>query len=333
MSGGTKSAVRPRAEAVAWVSTPDRRKVGFAWLAVILLFLIGGFIKSGFSSWTSITTILLIASFTGFVATGQMFVILVGGIDLSIPWVLNASGLLLVTTSLGKNDHALVAVLLTLALGLVVGALNGIGTAYLGISAVIMTLGMNGVMQGLTLGLSGGTTCSRCTSSAPDVVQRAVVGHALGVPGNLLIWLGITALVAFVMSATVFSRRVYAIGSNERASFLAGINVKRLTVVLYMLSGLFAALAGITLTAYGGQPTLGLGDPYLLQSVAAVVIGGVSILGGRGLFLGVVAGSVILVALVTLLQTLNIAESGRDILYGVVILVILLLYGRERNIG
>ena len=315
----------------SWIWTPDRRKVVFAWVAVVVLFLIGGFIKSGFASGTGITTILLVASFTGFVATGQMFVILVGGIDLSIPWVLNAAGLLLVTTSLGQDDHALVAVLLTLGLGLVIGALNGIGVGYFGISAVVMTLGMNGVMQGLTLGLTGGMTCDRCTASAPDVVRRAVVGNALGVPGDLFIWLGVTALVTFILSATVFARRTYALGSNERASFLAGINVKRLTVVLYMLSGLFAALAGIALTAFGGQPTLGLGDPYLLQSVAAVVIGGVSILGGRGLFLGVIAGSIILVALVTLLQALNIADSGRDILYGVVILAILLLYGREQN--
>ena len=139
--------------------------------------------------------------------------------------------------------------------------------------------------------------------------------------------------MTFVLSATVFGRRVYALGNNAEASFLAGINVKLVTVVLYMLSGLFAALAGITLTAYGGQPTLGLGDPYLLQSVAAVVIGGVSILGGRGLFLGAVAGAIILTTLVTLLQALNMPDYGRDIVYGVVILAILLLYGRERDLG
>lgn len=318
------------ARTARWLSTPDRRKVVFAWLAVVVLFVVGGFIKSGFASGDSITTILVVASFTGYVATGQMFVILVGGIDLSIPWVLNGGAILLVTTSLGRDSGALGGVLLTLALGLAIGAVNGFGVAYLGISAVVMTLGMNGIMQGATLGLTGGLTCSRCTASTPAVVQDAVLATPLGIPNDLLLWAGVSILVAFVLSATVFGRRVYAVGNNAEASFLAGINVKLVTLVLYMLSGLFAALAGITLTAYGGQPTLGLGDPYLFQSVAAVVIGGVSILGGRGLYLGAMAGAIILTALVTLLQAVNMPEYGRDIMYGVVILIILLLYGRER---
>lgn len=324
---------RSPAAALKWVSTPDRRKVVFAWLAVVALFVIGGIVKSGFASGHSISTILVVASFTGYVATGQMFVILIGGIDLSIPWVLNAGAILLVTSSLGHDSSAAQAVLLTLGLGLVVGLVNGLGVGYLGISAVVMTLAMNGIMQGAALGLTNGLTCSRCTASTPPVVHRAVLGTPLGIPNDLLLWLGVTALVTFVLSATVFGRRVYALGNNAQASFLAGINVKLVTVALYMLSGLFAALAGITLTAYGGQPTLGLGDPYLLQSVAAVVIGGVSILGGRGLFLGAVAGAIILTTLVTLLQALNMPDYGRDIVYGVVILAILLLYGRERDLG
>lgn len=326
------TAMRLPVAAVSWISTPDRRKVVFAWLAVVVLFVMGGFIKSGFASGHSITTILVVASFTGYVATGQMFVILIGGIDLSIPWVLNASAILLVTTSLGQDSRAALAVAAALGLGLVIGAINGIGVAYLGISAVVMTLGMNGIMQGATLGLTKGLTCGTCTSSTPGVVHDAILGEATGIPNDLFLWLGVTILVAILLSATVFGRRVYAVGNNPEASFLAGINVKVVTVVLYMLSGLFAALAGITLTAYGGQPTLGLGDPYLLQSVAAVVIGGVSILGGRGLFLGAVAGAIILTTLTTLLQAANMPDYSRLIVYGVVILAILLLYGRERTL-
>lgn len=332
MSDTTRPAHVP-AMTLRWLATPDRRKVVFAWLAVVVLFVVGGFIKSGFASGHSITTILVVASFTGYVATGQMFVILVGGIDLSIPWVLNGGAILLVTTSLGHNSGALGAVLLTLALGLAIGAVNGFGVAYLGISAVVMTLGMNGIMQGATLGLTDGLTCSRCTANTPDVVQNAILATPLGIPNDLLLWAGLSLLVAFVLSATVFGRRVYAVGNNAEAAFLAGVNVKLITLFLYMLSGLFAALAGITLTAYGGQPTLGLGDPYLFQSVAAVVIGGVSILGGRGLYLGAMAGAIILTALVTLLQAMNMPEYGRDIVYGIVILVILLLYGREREVA
>jgi ribose transport system permease protein len=108
--------------------------------------------------------------------------------------------------------------------------------------------------------------------------------------------------------------------------------VRAVTVALYALSGVFAALAGIALVAFGGQASLGLGDPYLFESIAAVVVGGVSILGGRGNYAGVAAGSVTLVALVTLLQAERVPEYGRSIIYGLVILAILFTYGRERSV-
>jgi ribose transport system permease protein len=194
-----------------------------------------------------------------------------------------------------------------------------------------MTLGMNGIMEGLTLGASSGLTCNSCASYAPKTLQNVVNSNVAGVPGAVLLWIGVALLITFLLSATTFGRRVYAIGNNPTAAFLAGINVRVVTVALYMLSGLFAALAGIVLVAYGGQATLGMGDPYLFQSIAAAVIGGVWILGGRGHYLGSFAGSITLVALVSVLLAKNMPDWGRDVVYGVVILAILLLYGRERQ--
>jgi ribose transport system permease protein len=308
--------------------TADRRRILYAFGAVVLVFLVGELLKPGFASPHGIEAILEIASFVGFVAAGQAFVVLIGGIDLSVPWVLNGAAILLVTSSLGRDGRALTAVALTLGLGLVVGLINGLGVAYLAVPAVVMTLGMNGVMEGLTLGRSKGLTCESCASYAPDAVRSAVRGDVFGVPADLFLWLGVIAVVTFALSATTFGRRVYAIGNNPRAAFLAGVNVRVVTVVLYMLSGLFAALAGIVLVGYGGQPALGMGDPYLFQSITAVVIGGVWILGGRGHYLGVVAGAITLVALISVLQAENMPEYGRNIVYGVTILGILLFYGR-----
>lgn len=311
--------------------TADRRKVLYAFGGAVLLLAVGGVLQDGFLSRANIQTILVIASFIGFVAAGQTFVILVGGIDFSVAWTLNAGAILLTTTALGEDGRAPWAVLLTLGMGLAVGLVNGLGVAYLAVPAVVMTLGMNGVLQGLTLGLSEGLTCGSCTAGVPPVVRTAVRGDVGGVPAVLFLWLGVILLVAFLLSATTFGRRVYAVGNNPQASFLAGIDVRRTTVVLFMLSGMFAAMGGIVLVAYSGNPTLGLGDPYLLQSVAAIVIGGVSILGGRGLFLGTVAGAITLVTLLTLLRALQMPEYSRGIVYGVVILVILASYGRERE--
>ncbi len=216
-----------------------------------------------------------------------------------------------------------------LFVGIAVGIVNGLGIVLFEIPPVVMTLGMNGVMQGLVLGLTGGFTCATCNSVAPPSVQLAITGQILGLPTGLLVWVLIAILVGVVLGLTTLGRRIYALGNNALAAYLAGVNVRLVTVIVYALSGLFAAIAGIALTAFGQQATLGMGDPYLFDSIAAVVIGGTSILGGRGNYWGTIAGAIFLVVLRAVLQEYTISEAGRSIATGVVILVALLLYGRE----
>ena len=309
----------------------DRRRALYALLAAVVLFALGELVHPGFAALDSVEAVLTVASFVGLVAAGQTFVVLIGGIDLSVPWVLNGAAILLVTTSLGEDDRALYGLLVTLGMGAAVGIVNGIGTAFFEVPAVVITLAMNGIMEGLTLGLSGGLTCGACASYAPPIVQRAVHEQILGAPAELFLWLAVIVIVSFVLGRTRFGRHTYAIGNNARASYLAGINVRLVTVVLYALSGLFSALAGIVLVGFGGQASLGMGTPYLFQSIAAVVIGGVYILGGRGSYLGAAAGAASLTVLVSVLLALNMPDYGRSIIYGVVILVLLLLYGREEG--
>jgi ribose transport system permease protein len=158
-----------------------------------------------------------------------------------------------------------------------------------------------------------------------------VHGSLFGVPAAVVLWFAVIAVVSFILSFTTFGRRTYAIGANPTASYLAGVNVRLVTVLLYALSGLFAALAGVLLVGFGGQASLGMGTPYLFQSIAAVVIGGVYMLGGRGHYLGAAAGAVTLVALVSVLLAMNMPDYGRNIIYGIVILLLLLLYGREEK--
>jgi ribose transport system permease protein len=312
--------------------TAERRRTLVTFAFALIVFVVGAFLHSGFASWGSVSAILEVASFVGFVAAGQTFVILAGGIDLSVPWVLNAAGILFAISSLGHNGRAIPAVALALGLGLALGAVNGFGVAYLAVPAVVMTLAMNGVMEGLTLGLTKGLTCSSCSSYAPRVLQDVVHEDVLGISADLILWLGVAALASVVLAFTTYGRKVYATGNNPTAAFLAGVNVRLITLSLYALSGMFAALAGIVLVSYSGQPTLGMGDPFLFQSIAAAVIGGISILGGRGNYLGTVAGAVSLVALISLLQAENMPEYGRSIVYGVAILVVLVLFGREERV-
>src|SRR5579875_486322 len=311
----------------AWRQLPrSQQGMILAYVAVLLLFVIGGIYRPGFVRLDNIGQLLLLSSFTGLVAAGQTFVILIGGIDLSVPWVLNAMAVLLTTTSLGQDSRAWWVV----PLCLIVGALIGVVIVFFDIPPVVMTLGMNGVMQGLVLGMTGGFTCPTCNSVAPPSVQGIFVGQFLfGLPNGLLVWILIAIIVGVVLSLTTLGRRIYALGNNALAAYLAGVNVRAVTLTVYALGGLFAALAGIALTAFGQQATLGMGDPFLFDSIAAVVIGGASILGGRGNYWGTIAGAIFLVVLRAVLQEFNISEAGRSIASGIVILVALLLYGRE----
>jgi len=321
------------ARGVTALVSRDQRRILFAVAAAILLFVIGGLVRPGFASPTSIGAILSIACFVGLVAAGQTFVILIGGVDLSVPWTLNGAAILMMSSAASSDARLPWALLLTLGVGALVGLCNGVGIAVFGVPAVVMTLAMNGVLEGLTLGLSGGLTCPSCAAYAPPLLQAAARGTLLGIPAILFLWLAVILVASFVLSWTGFGRSAYAIGNNARASFLAGVNVTRTTVILYVLSGLFASLAGIMLLGYGSQASLGLGDPYLFQSIAAVVIGGVYIAGGRGHYVGAVAGAITLVTLVSVLMALNMPEYGRSITYGVIILALLLLYGREADEG
>jgi ribose transport system permease protein len=310
---------------------PESRRVLYAIAAAVALFLLGQTVHPGFLGLASVESILVIASFVGLVAAGQCFVILIGGIDLSVPWVLNAGAIVLTTTSLGLESRAPIAIVAALAMGIVVGAINGAGVAIFGIPAVVMTLAMNGIIEGLVLGLTGGFTCSACSSYAPPFVQALAHDSLLGVPDALLLWLVVIVLVTLALNITRFGRATYALGNNPRAAVLAGIDARGMTIMLYAASGFFAALAGILLVGFGGQASLGMGDPYLFTSIAAVVIGGVNILGGRGHYLGVAAGAVSLTVLVSVLLALNMPDYVRSIAYGVVILGLLLAYGRERE--
>lgn len=307
----------------------ERLRVLYAYLAAVALFVIGELVHPGFASLNSIESILQVASFVGLVAAGETFVILVGGIDLSVPYVLNGASVLVVVLSTGLQSRALFAILAALGMGLGVGVVNGLAIVYLSVPAVVMTLGMNGVVEGLTIGLTNGFTCSACADSAPPIVQSAIAGRLLGIPTGLFVWAAVVIIVSVILSMTTFGRRIYAVGNNRTASQLSGVPVRLVTVAVYALCGLFAALAGVALLGITGQSSLGLGDPYLFQSIAAVVIGGVYILGGRGHYLGVVAGSISLVALISVLEAVDMPTYGQSILYGVVILALLLAYGRE----
>jgi ribose transport system permease protein len=140
----------------------------------------------------------------------------------------------------------------------------------------------------------------------------------------------IGAIAVWLLARTTFGRAIYAIGNRERAAYLSGINTRRVTLLAFALSGGLSAFGGVLLAGYASKAAQSMGDAYLLPSIAAVVLGGTHILGGRGSYLGTIAGVILITLLQSILSVMQISEAGRQLIYGAVIILMLLLYGREK---
>jgi ribose transport system permease protein len=293
------------------------RNIVLAYAGALALFIITTLYSPGFASPNHVRILLIEASFIGIVALGQTFVILGGGVDLSIPWVLNGAAILMTLFANGSNGPLIWVIPFLLLLGALVGLVNGLGITYLGVSPIIMTLGMNGILEGALLIYTQGSP----TAGAPPFIVTMVTGKVGPIPYDVLVWLGLTALAAIALSTTTFGRHLYAVGTNSTVAYFSGVSTRRVTILSYVVSGMAAVIAGILLTGESGQAFLGMGDPYLFSSVAAVAIGGASILGGSGHYIGTVAGALILTILSGLLPILNLNPAALQIVYGIVILL------------
>jgi ribose transport system permease protein len=299
------------------VNLRRHRAILLAYLGMIVLLLLTSVAAPGFLAISHLRSMAVLAAFTGIVALGQTFVIIGGGIDLSVPWVLNCAAVLM-TLAARSHDQPLIWIApLLLVAGALVGAANGIGVALFGVPPIIMTLAVNVILQGGILVYTGGAP----TATAPPMVQFLAVGRLGGFPVVLLIWMALAAFATIILSKTAFGRRLYALGTSPTVAEFSGVPTLQTTVLAYMLSGFTAALAGMLLTGYTGQAYLGMGDPYLFTSIAAVAIGGASVLGGTGHYLGTIAGAFVLTILTGLLPALNLSNGALLIVYGAVILV------------
>ncbi len=302
------------------------RGVGAAYAAAIVLFLVGSLFIRGFFGWGHILAIASTAGFVGIVGIGQTFTLITGGIDLSVAYMLNFGALLVTGITLGSSHHFGLALLVVGAVAALTGLVNGVGITFLKIPPLIMTLSMNSILEGAALLYSNGTPQG---ASPPLLTALATGTGPLGIPWLIWFWAAVTAVVLLIFRRTVFGRWTYATGSAPRASWLSGIPVDRVVILVYMVSAVAAALAGLLLAGYSGQAYFGMGDTYQLESVAVAVIGGTSILGGKGSYLGTVAGALLLTTLTSLLEVLNVGASMESMLYGVVIIVMMML-NRQR---
>ncbi|WP_199541067.1 ABC transporter permease subunit [Paraburkholderia kururiensis] len=262
------------------------------------------------------SSLLTLTLFLAILGLGQGAVILTGGLDLSMPWLITLSGVLLTGLTHGLNEAAVWAVPIVLCVGLLVGVFNGVGVVMLGLPPIVVTLAANGLLQGLTLIYCNGSP----QGWSPPAIGEFTNGR-LG-PLSLAGWSVPVFLVIalLLLHRTPFGRRVYAVGNSPIAAKLSGVRVGTTLIAVYCLSGLCSALVGLLLAGFSSQAFLGMGDPYLLPSIAVVVVGGALITGGRGHYLGVFGGALLLTALGTLLAGTTVPPAVRDIINGLVVL-------------
>lgn len=296
----------------------------------LVLLLVGSLYSSNFLSPDYLLLQLQIASFLGVVATGAMLVILLGGIDLSVPWVVTVGGVMSAAAAGWWGDTgAALAIPFGIACGAALGLVNGIGVAYLRVPSMIFTLGINAVAQGLIVVQTGGFAPQ--DRATPTMHLIATGRTLLGIPNALLVWIVVGAATLFLLHRTTLGRSIYAVGNRERAAYLSGIDTRRVTLLCFVIAGACSAAAGVLLTGYSTKAYQAMGDAYLLPAIAAVVLGGTNILGGKGSYLGTVVGVILITLLQSILSVMQIPEMGRQIIYGVVIITMLLVYGRGRR--
>lgn len=297
-----------------------------AFGCIILLLIVGSLYSRNFLSPDYLLQQLKVASFLGVIATGMMLVILLGQIDLSVPWAVAAGAMMACAAAAYGPLGVALAIPFGILCGVAIGILNGIGVAYLRIPSMIVTLATNAVAQGVMVVYTGGFSPQ---DSATTAMRYLATGSLIpGIPNVVIIWALVGAAMVFTLTRTGFGRAVYGIGNRERAAYLSGINTRRIVMIAFAVSGGLSAFGGVLLAGYASKAAQSMGDAYLLPAIAAVVLGGTSILGGRGTYLGTVAGVILITLLQSILSVMQMPEAGRQIIYGVVIVLMLLLYGR-----
>ncbi len=307
-----------------------------ALILAVVLFLLSGFLPNGFGSDLSIaaaqgTNILRLAVFLGVIAAGQTLVIISGGegIDLSSGSVVTLTAILTYVIVNGADERVLPALLVSLLVGALIGLINGVGVTFLKISPFVMTLGMSGVITGLIIIVNHGNVSGKV---APIMTRLIARPWFAGIPGAILLWLIFGALMWLLLERTTFGKNLFAIGVNRTTARLSGVNVTGMVLATYALAGLLAGFGGFLVVGNTGVVFIALGNPFLFPSIAAVAVGGTLLSGGKGSYFGSMAGAIVLTLITSLLTTMQMPESIRQMVLGGTLLLLISIYGRQRGL-
>lgn len=308
--------------------------LGFSILAVLLVF--GASSIDGFLSVTNLRSMLLLAAFLGLASIGQTFTALVGGLDLSIAYVIGAANILMVFL-MQMGISAPVAVVMIVVFGLLVGIVNGLLSLRLQNQSLVVTLGVGFIVVGLAqILVSFGEETTSQTGAIPEWISNAssVNGQTFGLPITpiVLFWVVISAVIGLAVKHTWFGRSLYALGGNRNAARLVRVSERQRWISVYAISGAFAATTGIALLGFSGGSFVQVGNDYLFLTVVAVTVGGTSLLGGRGGYGSTVLGVLIVIVLQSLLVGLGYNSNAQQFILGLLIIPLVGLYARNPSL-
>ncbi len=302
-----------------------------ALILAVILFFAGGLINPDFVNPAQATNIVRLAAFLGIIAAGQTLVILSGGegIDLSIGAVVTMGAILTFRLTGGDNSLIWVGLLASCGAGVVIGLINGIGIALLRIPPLVMTLGMTGVVQGTILVLTQGEMIGATPPLMRQLIAEPLI---LGIPGVIFIWAMVGIGMWVLLERTTYGKQLFAIGVNRTVARFSGVRVQWIVVLTYILSGLLAGFGGFILLGFAQTVFLQLGNNYLFPSIAAVVVGGTLLSGGKGSYWGTMSGALVLTLIDSLLRAAGLEQAYQLIVFGVILLALIVVYGRQRSL-
>lgn len=306
-------------------------RVAGAFLVAALLQIAGTVLIEGYSDEFAVRALLTLSSLLAFASVGQTLVVILGGIDLSVPFVIGFANVV-AAQLYGSGVPFVLVCAIVAVLAALIGALNGFLSSALKVHPLILTLGVGTAVQGAVLLWTAGFPTGSAPEGVTNFVSIGAQAWFLPVPWVVPATGLLLVAVMLVLSRTTFGRRLYAMGSNPVAARYALIGPVRMWTITYALSAMGAAAAGVLLLGFTGSAYADVGQPYLFQSIAAVVIGGTALTGGQGGFLGTVAGALVLTEINTLLIGLGLQPSMVQAALGAVIIVLVSLYGRGAHI-
>jgi ribose transport system permease protein len=317
--------VATTAKATSGFFTMDTMQKAVAFVVLIILLMFFSIFAPNFAAWNNMVNIMQATAVNGVLGVAVTFVIIAAGIDLAVGTMMTLTAIMagLVLTNLGLPLPFGIAA--ALASGAVMGAISGVCIAKLKIPPFIATLGMMQIARGLALVFSGAKpiyfndTPNFKYISPESSITNLIPG--LEVPNGVLVMFAVAIVASIVLNRTIFGRYVFALGSNEEAARLSGMNVDFWKIVTYSVSGMICGIAGLLVSSRlnSAQPALGLG--YELDAIAAVVIGGTSLSGGRGTILGTIIGAFIMSTLTNGLRVMGVQEEWKIVVTGIIIII------------